>query len=59
MDAQGPDVCACLAGDPEDHQVALGIILVELGAVDAPDAELALDCRDEGRPLEQRTCFTD
>jgi hypothetical protein len=43
-----------LAGDPEDHEVALGVVLVHLGLVDGADAQLALHRRDQRGALEQR-----
>ena len=43
MDAECSDVCPRFTGDPEDNQMSLSIVLVELGAVDAPYSELPLD----------------
>lgn len=53
VDAQGTDVGAGLAADPEHAQVALLVVLVQLGLVDGADAELALDGGDDGGPLEE------
>ena len=52
--AQSSNIGARLAADPEDTQVAVIVELDELDLVHRPDAELALDGRDERRPLEQR-----
>lgn len=52
--AQGTDVGAGLARDPEDAEVAVVVELDQLALVDGTDAQLALDGRDEGRALEQR-----
>lgn len=41
--AERPDVCPRLTRDPEDGQIALSIVLVELGAVNAANSELPLD----------------
>lgn len=53
MHAEGTDVGAGLAADPEDTEVALVVKLDELALVDGPDSELALDGRDQRRALEQ------
>lgn len=53
MHAQRPDVGARLAADPENAEVAIVVELDELALVDAPDTQLALDSRDQRRPLEQ------
>ena len=53
--AEGPDVGARLAGDPEHDEVPLRIVLYEPALVDRAHAQLALDCGDDWRPLEQCT----
>ena len=53
--AEGTDVGAGFAADPEDTQVAVIIKLDELALVDGTDTKLALDGRNQGRALEQST----
>mmetsp|Transcript_10076 Transcript_10076/g.28250 ORF Transcript_10076/g.28250 Transcript_10076/m.28250 type:complete len:213 (-) Transcript_10076:533-1171(-) len=53
VDAHGSDVRSGLARDPKDTQVALLIVLDELGFVNGADAKLTLHGRDEGRTLEE------
>ena len=55
VNAKGSDIGSCLATDPKHAQVSVIVELVELALVDGPDTELALDGRDQGRPLEERT----
>ena len=50
--AEGADVGARLAGHPEDDQVALRVVLYEPALVHGAHPQLALDGRDQGRPLE-------
>jgi hypothetical protein len=52
--AERADVGARLARDPENGKVALRVELHEPRLVDGADAQLALDGRDERRPLEER-----
>lgn len=47
-------ICAGLARDPENTQVAVVVELNELALVDGTDTELALDGRDQRRTLEER-----
>lgn len=51
--AEGSDVGASLAADPEDTEMTVVVELDKLGLVDGSDAELSLDGRDQGRSLEQ------
>lgn len=53
MHAERSDVCASLAADPEDAEVAVVVELDELGLVDGSDTKLSLDGRNQGRALEQ------
>ncbi|URE22934.1 hypothetical protein MUK42_17056 [Musa troglodytarum] len=55
MDAEGTNIGSSLAGDPEDNQVPVGVVLKQLALVDSPDAELTLDGGDERGPLEDGT----
>ena len=55
--AESPDVRAGFAGDPEHCQVALLVVLVELGLVNGSDAQLALHSADEWGSLEERACI--
>jgi hypothetical protein len=55
VDAKGTNVRSRLARDAEDAKPAIIVELEELDVVDSSDAELALDGRDEGRPLEEGT----
>lgn len=55
MHAECSDVCASLAGDPEDSKLAIIVKLKQLALVDGADAKLSLDGRDEWRTLEERT----
>jgi len=36
LHTESPDIGACLAGDPEHREVALGVMLQELAIVDGP-----------------------
>lgn len=51
--AERPDICAGLAADPEDTEVAVIVKLNELGLVDGSDTELSLDGGNQRRSLEQ------
>ena len=53
MYTQGPNVGASFAAAPKDHQLALLIVLQHAVLIDGADAQLALDCRYERRPLKQ------
>lgn len=53
MHAQGSDIRASLAGDPEHGEVALFIKFEQLGFVDGPNAKLTFYGGDEGRALEE------
>lgn len=55
VDAEGSDVGAGLARDPEDGQAALVVELEQLGLVDGAHTELTLDSGDERRALEEGT----
>ena len=50
--AHGPDIGSGLAGDPEHHQLAVIVILQQLAIIDGAHAQLALDRRDQWRPLK-------
>mmetsp|Transcript_11307 Transcript_11307/g.27527 ORF Transcript_11307/g.27527 Transcript_11307/m.27527 type:complete len:303 (+) Transcript_11307:533-1441(+) len=50
--AERADVGARFAGDPEDAEVALRVVLEELALVNGAHAQLALDGRDKRGPLE-------
>ena len=50
--AHGPDIGPGLAGDPEHHQLALLVVLQQLAVIDGAHAQLALDRRDQWRPLK-------
>lgn len=56
VNAQGSDVGASFAGDPEDHKLPLIVILYQLGLIDAANSELAFHGRYQGRPLEESAC---
>ena len=53
VNAEGADVRPSLAGDPEYAEVAVGVVLDELGVVDGSDAELPLHGGDQGRALKE------
>ena len=53
--AQGTYVGARLTGDPEHSQVAVCVVLYQPALVHSAHSQLALDSRDEWRPLEQGT----
>lgn len=55
VDAEGSNVGAGLAADPEDTEVTVIVELNELAFMDGSDTELALDGGDQGRTLEERT----
>ena len=52
---ESSDVGTSLAANPEDTKVAIIVEFIELALVDGTDTELALDGRDQGRALEERT----
>ena len=52
VNAHGPDIGPGLAGDPEHHQLALLVVLQQLAVIDGAHAQLALDRRDQWRPLK-------
>lgn len=52
VDAKGSDVGTGLAGYPEHRQVALLVVLIQLGLVDGTDTQLPLHSTDEGGSLE-------
>jgi hypothetical protein len=55
VDAQGSDVRSRLARDAEDAEATVIVEFEELNVVDGSDTELALDCRNERRSLEEST----
>jgi len=54
MHAQSPDVRPRLARHPKNAQIPLLVVLDQLGFVNGPNPQLALDRRNEGRALKQR-----
>jgi hypothetical protein len=52
VNAESTDISTGLTRDPEDTEVALLIVLNELGLVDGTDTELTLDSRVERGTLE-------
>mmetsp|Transcript_29648 Transcript_29648/g.60579 ORF Transcript_29648/g.60579 Transcript_29648/m.60579 type:complete len:523 (+) Transcript_29648:129-1697(+) len=52
--AQSPDVRPRLARHPKNAQIPLLVVLDQLGFVNGPNPQLALDRRNEGRALKQR-----
>jgi hypothetical protein len=55
VDTESTDIGTSLTADPENTEVALIVKLVQVALVDGTDTELALDGRNQGRALEQRT----
>merc|ERR1712106_656686 len=55
VDAHGTDVGARLACDPENAKTSLSVKLKKLGLVDASDAQLTFNGRDERWTLEHGT----
>lgn len=53
VNAEGTDVGAGFAADPEDGQMAVVVKLDEFALVDGTDTELAFNGRDEWRTLEE------
>ena len=51
VDAEGADVCAGLAADPEDAQMPFAVVFEELALVDGAHTKLALHGTDEWRAL--------
>lgn len=55
MDAQGTNVSASLAADPENTHITVFVVFNKLGFIDGSNSKLFLDGRNEGRSLEAGT----
>jgi hypothetical protein len=55
MYTQGSDIRSSLARYPENRKVAVFIVFEKLRIVNSTDSKLALDGRNQRRPLEEGT----
>lgn len=53
--AESTDVSACLAADPENTQLVLGVVFNQLAVVDGTNTELTLDSGNQRRTLKKGT----
>ena len=55
MHAECSDVCSSFARHPENREVAVFVVLEELGVVDSTNPKLTFDGRNQRGPLEEST----